>query len=464
MRVILDFQALQSASRYRGVGRGSRSLMLSMANNLLAQGHEVVCLLNTAFQDHLEPLCTDILTNAPGVRLASFTTPLPCAAHDERNAWRQMAARLLREHAIASLEPDFVHVPALLPDGWGDDAVASVGELGVHVPISLTQHDLIPLVMSDTYMPPGAFHDYYMEKINYTKKADLLLAISDFSRKEAMHWLGLAEERVVHISSAADPLFDNVRIFSEVKHAICETYGIKPDFLMYAPGGFDPRKNVERLFAAYACLPNNLRARHQLIVVSKLYPGQRDALDAAMKATGLREDEVILTDYVPDTDLIHLYASCFLYIFPSLHEGFGLPALEAMLCGAPVLASDASCIPEVIGMQDALFDPFSIEHIAEKMHQALTDDVFRQRLLAHARRQPKRFSWEASAGVAVTALLQKHADLVAAGWKKTATESLPSCDVLLAMTQERVPMMRPDSLDVAVFRACYDRNSRMVHS
>lgn len=438
--------------------------MLAMSKRLLRSGHEVVCLLSEAFPETIEELRADLWQQTQGVRVATFATLTPCAAHDPRNAWRQMAARLLREHAIACLEPDFVHVPALLPDGWGDDAVASIGELGVYVPVSLTQHDLIPLAMPDIYMSLGPFRDYYMKKVEYTKRAVVLLAISEYSRKEALQYLSLPEDQVVHISSAADPLFYTVNISYDEKARVCMDHGIQSNFLMYAPGGFDPRKNMERLFAAYAMLPDPLRARHQLVLVSKLYPGQREALLAAISAAGLRTDEVVLTDYVSDDDLIKLYAACFLYLFPSIHEGFGLPALEAMLCGAPVLASDASCIPEVIDMKEALFDPFSTNDMAEKILRGIIDNAFRQRLLAHSRVQPKRFSWEASASVAVDVILKKHASLMAAGWKKAAKGSLPDCDAMLSLISDDLSGMKAEEHDVTAFRFCYERNFKAVLS
>lgn len=424
----------------------------------------MVCLLSEAFPETIEELRADLCQQTQGVRVGSFATLTPCAAHDPRNAWRQMAARLLREHAIACFEPDFVHVPALLPDGWGDDAVASVGELGVYVPVSLTHHDLIPLAMPDIYMPPGPFRDYYMKKVECTKRADVLLAISDFSRKEALQYLFMPEEQVVHISSAADPLFHKVNVSSDEKARVCIAHGIQSNFLMYAPGGFDPRKNMERLFAAYAMLPDPLRARHQLVIVSKLYLGQREALLAAISAAGLRTDEVVLTDYVSDDDLIKLYTACFLYLFPSIHEGFGLPALEAMLCGAPVLASDASCIPEVIGLKEALFDPFNINDMSEKILRGITDNAFRRRLLAHSKVQPKRFSWEASASVAVDVILKKHASLMAAGWKKADKGSLPDCDAMLSLISDGFSGRKADEHDVTAFRVCYEKNLKAVLS
>ncbi len=458
MRVVLDFQACQSGSRFRGIGRGSRSLMLAMGRHLVERGHEVVCLVSEAFQDGLEVLKADIRDHLPESRLASFRIPSPCAAAWPDNAWRQMAARLLREQAIASLEPDFVHIPALLADGWGDDAVASVGLLGVHVPVSLTQHDLIPLVMADTYMPPGPFRDYYMLKLDNVKRADLLLAISEYSRREALEWLGVAAERVVHISSAADSAFWQPLEDAQACEVTVEQLGLRPGFFLYAPGGFDYRKNLDRLFEAYALLPGEVRAAHQLVIASQLDPGRRELLEQAMTRCGLEPGEVVLTDYISDVALKHLYCACFAYVFPSVHEGFGLPALEAMSCGAPVIASDCTSIPEVLDMEEALFDPCDPHAMAARLLQLHAEPEYRARLLAHARTQPERFSWAHSGQVAVEALEASHRKLVDTGWQRMARAALPDVEALLARMQILLPEVTPTAEDVAAFQACYEFN------
>ncbi len=458
MRAILDFQACQSGSRFRGIGRGSRSLMLAMGRHLVDRGHEVVCLTSEAFQDGLDALKTDICDHLPESRLATFRIPSPCAAAWSENAWRQMAARLLREQAIACLEPDFVHIPALLADGWGDDAVASVALLGVHIPVSLTQHDLIPLVMADTYMPPGPFRDYYEAKLENVKQADVLLAISEYSRREALEWLGVAPERVVHISSAADSAFWQPVDDPLACEASVQQLGLRPGFLLYAPGGFDYRKNLDRLFEAYALLPGEVRAAHQLVIASQLDTGQRGILEQSMTHHGLESGEVVLTDYISDLALKHLYCACFAYVFPSLHEGFGLPALEAMSCGAPVIASNCTSIPEVMGMEEALFNPHDAQSIAAKLMQLHADPAFRERLLAHAKKQPEYFSWERSGALAVDALEECHRKLLAEGWQRTPRSAVPDCASLLERIQTLIPNVPPTLDDLMVFRSCYEFN------
>ncbi len=136
-------------------------------------------------------------------------------------------------------------------------------------------------------------------------------------------------------------------------------------------------KNVDGLIRAYALLPQALRAQHQLVIVCAVHMQDRLRLEAVAKKQGLAPDELVLTGFVPEDELVLLYNQCKLFAFPSWHEGFGLPALEAMACGRAVIGSNSSSLPEVIGREDALFDARSDASIAEKIAQVLSDDAFK---------------------------------------------------------------------------------------
>lgn len=458
MKVVLDFQPCQSGSRFRGIGRGSRSLMLEMAKLFIGRGHEVVFVLNKGFAESLDAVREDIQNHAAGVQITSFRFPAPCAPAWPENAWRQMAARVLWERSLAGLEPDFVHVPALLADGWGDDSIGAIGLIGVHIPTALTQHDLIPLAMADAYLPEGAFRDYYFEKLEMAKQADLLLAISEYSRQEAIDLLNFPPAKVVNISSAAEAFFCPAA--APVSEGLENLAGgrISSGFLLYAPGGYDYRKNIRRLLEAYATLPAALRCRHQLVLASQLDGDRREQIEGLARSLGIADSSLVLTDYVSDESLRALYRACYLYVFPSLHEGFGLPVLEAMACGAPVIASDCTSIPEVMGLKEALFDPSSVSAIADKIRLALTDSAFRDRLIRHAAVQPRQFSWRHSAACAVEAIEVRHATLVAEGWQGIRRGALPRVESLLEIVARKLPGVAATSEDLAVFRDCFNHN------
>ena len=179
-------------------------------------------------------------------------------------------------------------------------------------------------------------------------------------------------------------------------------YGLSRAFVMYT-GGIDFRKNIEKLIDAYAQLPNQLRATHQLAIVCSVQENEKQQLLQHATKVGLGFDELILTGFVPDDDLIALYNLCHLFVFPSLYEGFGLPALEAMTCGAAVIGSNTSSIPEVIGCQDALFDPSGPLAIAETIARVLSNPDLRQELRRHGEQQARQFSWHKTARRALSA-------------------------------------------------------------
>jgi hypothetical protein len=151
-------------------------------------------------------------------------------------------------------------------------------------------------------------------------------------------------------------------------------------------------------------LPADLRAGHQLLIASRLTDHDRVQLEKHAQSNGLAANELILTGYVSDDMLIALYSAAALFVFPSLHEGFGLPALEAMACGTPVIGSNSTSIPEVIGLEEAMFDPRRPEAIAAKMAEVLGDPAFGARLRTHGRTQAARFSWDNTARRALRAL------------------------------------------------------------
>jgi len=176
------------------------------------------------------------------------------------------------------------------------------------------------------------------------------------------------------------------------------------------------------------------------------------------------EDDLLFTDYVPDSDLADLYRACQAYVFPSLHEGFGLPVLEAMSCGAVVIASNCSSIPEAHGLQEALFDPALPASIANKMLAALTDSEFRQRLQVHAAQQPGKFSWAKSACVAVDAMENLSFQLLESGWRSPEVADLPSEQFMLdLLSQMNLPVV-PGEDDLADFHLCYESNKRRAQA
>ena len=161
-----------------------------------------------------------------------------------------------------------------------------------------------------------------------------------------------------------------------------------------ASDAFEFRKNIEGLIAGFGRLPATLRAQHQLVIVCALKPGQSELLRSEADRAGLGPDELVLTGRVSDSDLGALYRACTLFVFPSFYEGFGLPMLEAMSCGAPVAASATTTAPEVLGDLEGTFEPHDPDSIASCLAGILSSPNALDRLRARSRRRVAEYTWK----------------------------------------------------------------------
>ncbi len=400
MRIVLDLQGAQTASRFRGIGRYTLSLAQAIAAN--RADHEVLLALSGLFPDTIEPIRAAFDPLLPQDNIRVWFAPGPVGV-DTGNALRRQIAERIREAFLASLEPDMVHVSSLF-EGFGDDAITSIGVFA-RLPTAVTLYDLIPLTAP---LPHPAFRGYYAAKLDSFRRADLWLGISQFSCEEAISLLQLEPAKVVDIGGAADARFKRIDLSDTERSRIMQAHGLQKSFICWVGTPGEKRKNVAGLMQAFARLPSQLRAQFQILIIGKTQTGEVDALRRTAHQFGLEQDDVVYAGYIDDNELARLYNICRAFVFPSFYEGFGLPALEAMQCGAPVIASNSTSIPEVIGSTAALFDPNSVDDIADKLQRVLTDDAFRADLIARQLQQVWRFSWDASAIRAIKAFEDFH--------------------------------------------------------
>jgi glycosyltransferase involved in cell wall biosynthesis len=404
MRIVIDIQGLQASNSNRGIGRYTLSLTQSIIKN--RGEHEIHLMFNSCFPDSIEFTRTILHNLLPQENIHVWTSPYSTSYSDHKNDWIRQCAELTRENALANIKPDMVLVSSLF-EGLGDNAVTSIGKHSCNIPTSVIHYDLIPLIHHNPYLEDPTVESWYLNKLDHLRRTDLLLAISEYSRQEAMQCMDFDADAVINISSAVEPHFSPKSIIPERKENLKKKYGILHAFVMYT-GGIDHRKNIEGLIRSYAKLPVSLRSEYQLAIVCSIQPSDRQRLELLAKEYTLKKHELILTDFVPEEDLIDLYNLCTVFVFPSWHEGFGLPALEAMSCGKAVIGANTSSLPEVIGHKDALFDPRNDEDIAAKLSRVLTDHDFRKELESHGLEQAKRFSWDISAKRVITAFEHWH--------------------------------------------------------
>lgn len=391
MKIVIDLQGAQSESRHRGIGRHTAALVKAFAREAAGK-HELWIAANGAL-GHIEAVREAFKEYVPQERIVSFSIPGPVAAMDASHAPMTDVAELLREDFLRGLEADIVWCSSLF-EGWVDDSVTSIGRLPTTAAGAVTLYDLIPLSDKVKHLANPAVRTWYYRKLSQLQRADILLAISDYAREEAIELLNIAPDRVHTISSAADDCFR--RMTDEEKECSNRRLGIDKPFVLYM-GGYDSRKNVELLIRAFAALPKEQRSSRTLLLAGKIASAQEAALRALASRLGMGSKDVVFTRDVTDEDLAALYNLCSLFVFPSLQEGFGLPVLEAMACGAPVLAANATSLPEVIGREEMLFDPVDATALAGKMSAILADESLAQAYRAHGLAQARKFSWEASA-------------------------------------------------------------------
>lgn len=417
MRIVIDMQGAQTQSRHRGIGRYTLSLAKAIVLN--RGQHEIILALNGIFFETIDPIRSAFQDILPPENIRVWYAPGPVSHLDTNNDWRRKAAELIREAFLASLDPSIILISSMF-EGSNEDAVTSIGELSQTTPTAAILYDLILLIHGSHYLENPAVKTWYEQKLVNFRRADLLLSISESARQEGLDHLGFQANEIVNISSAADHQFRPISLNSNEEVDLRNRYGLQRSIVMYT-GGIDHRKNVEALIRAYALLPATLRQAHQLAIVCAVQPSDRVRLDALAKLHGLAQGELVMTGYVPDEDLLGLYNLCTSFVFPSWHEGFGLPALEAMACGKAVLGANTSSLPEVIGREDALFDPFDDDSIKTKLEHVLIDDAFRHALEQHGAHQAQKFSWEQSAKTALRAL----EDVVATRKEKSRSKHSP---------------------------------------
>jgi O-antigen biosynthesis alpha-1,2-mannosyltransferase len=393
LRILIDLQGAQNGSRHRGIGRYSLALAKGIARN--AGEHKVFILLNGLFPATIADIRTSFSGILPEDRLLIFTSPGPVDELRSENTWRRRTAEILREYVIDTLSPDVVLITSMV-EGAEDDTITSLASLRSSVAAAAIIYDLIPLADPDRYIGWEPAKLWYHSKIDSLRRADLLLAISQATMNESIRLLNTEPSRIKNISSAADASFSSAHVSPTHAAAVARRHGIVRKYLMHS-SAFEARKNFQGLITAYAGLPKGVRSDYQLVLVCKLDSSGRKELTTLAAKVGLTAQDLVLAGFVQDDELVALYTACHLFVFPSFQEGFGLPALEAMCCGTPTIGSNAASVPEVIGRDDALFDPASTSEMTALIFKALTDTSFYSSLKSHAKTQAARFSWDETA-------------------------------------------------------------------
>ncbi|MCS7092260.1 MAG: glycosyltransferase, partial [Patescibacteria group bacterium] len=322
-------------------------------------------------------------------------------AADPNNKAKREISEIIREAFLLSLEPDAVLITSLF-EGYNDNAVTSIGKFDSITPVAVVFYDLFPLHHLKEEQLSPLYKNYYFEKLKHLKRAKILLAISDFARTEALAHLGFGQDDVINIGAGLNNRFIDGTKYDAKKDVLAK-FATERDFLLYV-GGADERKNLLGLLEAYALLPETIRNHHVLVIAGEIPDANIKQLKQAARKAKLRNDEIAFLGYVSDAELVTLYKTCKVFVLPSFTEGFGLPVLEAMACGAPAICSNTGALPEVRALPEAMFDPHNVREMADVITKALTDEHYRKKLQHHGVEQAQKFSWDQVALKTIKAL------------------------------------------------------------
>jgi hypothetical protein len=234
-------------------------------------------------------------------------------------------------------------------------------------PVVLVVNDIIPLLFPEEHSFRKRMYFEAMGAIS-AKNAAKIITISEHSKRDIMKYFGVQDEKIEVVYLGVEDKFKSETTgLDEIK----KRYGLPDKYILYV-GNLSPHKNVPGLIKAYKCLPENLRKEYKLVLGAgksdKYYPG----IVRLIAESGL-DKEAIITGFIIEEHLPVIYGLSSLFVFPSLYEGFGLPPLEAMASGVPVIASGTSSIPEVVGDAAILIKPEDTREISSAMIKVLTD-------------------------------------------------------------------------------------------
>jgi glycosyltransferase involved in cell wall biosynthesis len=388
VRIGIDMLGVQSPdSRLRGVGRYGRDFLAALV--ALDPIHEYVLYAHKG-------LPTDQFPDSANAEVR----PLPLEPGEPISSGMDRLAQLNPDglDGFLMLNP-FELMPGYAP------AVRPLSGLSMMAVV----YDLIPFLFPERYLSYPAFGARFYRRLDRVRRYDLLMAISESTRSDCLRLLGLPPERVVTISSAANSDFfkpDRGLPFPAKTIAILAGLGIIRPYV-FCVSGMDERKNLWGLIDAFRRLPIQLRAAHQLVLTCELKPDYEARIRCYAEERGVLSS-LVLTGAVPDTTLRLLYQRCAAFAFPSLYEGFGLPILEAMHCGAAVIAGNNSSQVEVVGESGLLANAADPAELAEGLERILSDPSLASSLRRRAVIQASRFDWTSVATRALNAMTRIH--------------------------------------------------------
>lgn len=295
-----------------------------------------------------------------------------------------------------------VNIPNKLTDKYMD--IYHVPQNGIGLPTTkncpfvITLHDIIPYRMPDTV--GDQYLKIFNEKLpNIIPLCDGIITVSEYSKEDIIKAFNFPREKIYVTYLASEDIYKPYdKILS--KSIIEKNYSITGDYILYI-GGFSPRKNILGLLDSFSLLLPKLKKDIKLVIAGSkgksydMYKKRAQSLHI--------EDKVVFPGFISMDHIPFIYNACELFVYPSFYEGFGLPPIEAMACGVPVIASNVTSIPEIVKDSTLLVNPYDINDLSEKMYDALLDNDLRQCLISKGLKRTSALTWEHTATATLNA-------------------------------------------------------------
>jgi glycosyltransferase involved in cell wall biosynthesis len=297
---------------------------------------------------------------------------------------------------------DEVNIPNILKDS--DIELYHVPQNGVGLPedkkcpVIITLHDVIPYRMPETVGP--TYLKIFLEQMpEIIPQCDGIITVSEFSKEDIIKAFNFPKEKIFVTHLAPENIYKPISKDIS-KELIAKEYGIDGKFILYI-GGFSPRKNILGLIEAFSILDRKYNQGFKLVIAGKKgisYEKYKNR--AAMLGV---EDKVLFPGFIELDHLPYLYNSSELFVYPSFYEGFGLPPVEAMACGLPVITSNTTSIPEIVKDSAILINPANVDELAEAMNRAVQDEKLRDELIVKGLIRASELTWQDTARKTVIA-------------------------------------------------------------
>lgn len=301
------------------------------------------------------------------------------AAGESKN--RGFWEKVQRSPDLQATDLDIYHIPQ---NGIGLPSTRSR-----ELKLVVTIHDLIPFVLPQTCSK--AYLQTALREIpRVVDLADYVIAVSFNTKRDLVRILGIPDEKIAVIYEAAEPMYKPI-CRQEAQAYVEKEWGIAAPYILNV-GGFSRRKNVVGLMRAFRRILTGLPDDCQLVLVGGAGGGSYEEVKTLVEQWSLA-GRVSLPGFVPTESMPYLYSGAELFVYPSLYEGFGLPPLEAMACGTPVVAARSSSIPEIVEDGGLLYDPYDEASLSEAILRVMLDDELRKQLVQKGYRRKAQFSW-----------------------------------------------------------------------